>query len=118
VAISRARRPRHITICGILPYESGVFLSPVNTLARAGVFRGLILLALLVGTGAGGQEASNQAVPHSRHAFGHKLKVEGVGDFAEVTPTLYRGAQPTPAGFEALAKMGIDIGGRCARDET
>jgi tyrosine-protein phosphatase SIW14 len=30
-------------------------------------------------------------------------------DFAEVTPTLYRGAQPRKHGFETLAKMGIQI---------
>jgi len=32
-----------------------------------------------------------------------------IPDFAEVTPTLYRGAQPRKHGFEALAKMGVHI---------
>jgi rhodanese/phosphatase family protein len=32
-----------------------------------------------------------------------------IPEFAEVTPTLYRGAQPRKHGFEALAKMGIQI---------
>jgi len=32
-----------------------------------------------------------------------------VPDFAEITPTLYRGGQPRKHGFEALAKMGIQI---------
>src|ERR1700674_4007274 len=32
-----------------------------------------------------------------------------IPDFAEVTPTLYRGAQPRKHGFEALAKLGIQI---------
>jgi tyrosine-protein phosphatase SIW14 len=32
-----------------------------------------------------------------------------IPDFAEVTPWLYRGAQPRKHGFEALAKMGIQI---------
>jgi tyrosine-protein phosphatase SIW14 len=32
-----------------------------------------------------------------------------IPDFAEVTPTLYRGAQPRQHGFETLAKMGIQI---------
>jgi protein tyrosine/serine phosphatase len=32
-----------------------------------------------------------------------------IPDFVEVTPTLYRGAQPRKHGFEALAKMGIEI---------
>ena len=32
-----------------------------------------------------------------------------ISDFVEVTPTLYRGAQPRKHGFEALAKMGVQI---------
>jgi hypothetical protein len=32
-----------------------------------------------------------------------------IPDFGEVTPTLYRGAQPKEHGFEALAKMGFQI---------
>ena len=32
-----------------------------------------------------------------------------VPDFAEITPTLYRGGQPRKHGFETLAKMGIQI---------
>lgn len=34
---------------------------------------------------------------------------ELIPDFAEVSPTLYRGAQPRKHGFEALAKMGVQI---------
>jgi hypothetical protein len=32
-----------------------------------------------------------------------------IPDFAEVTPTLYRGAQPKQRGFEALVRMGVQI---------
>jgi len=32
-----------------------------------------------------------------------------IPDFAEITPTLYRGAQPRKHGLEALAKMGVQI---------
>jgi protein tyrosine/serine phosphatase len=32
-----------------------------------------------------------------------------IPDFAEVSPTLYRGAQPRKHGFEALARMGVQI---------
>ena len=32
-----------------------------------------------------------------------------MGNFAEVTPTLYRGGQPSRVGYEALARMGINI---------
>lgn len=54
------------------------------------------------------------------HAFGTKRTCEGVRDFGQVTPTLYRGGQPTRQGLEQLAKMGINIvvdTGRSRRDE-
>src|ERR1700716_1976631 len=48
---------------------------------------------------------------HTRkgHAMARMTLLKGVGDFAEVTPTLYRGSQPTHAGFKQLAKIGIKI---------
>src|SRR6266851_7483612 len=42
-------------------------------------------------------------------AMAQKTLLKVVGDFAEVTPTLYRGSQPTHEGFKELAKMGIKI---------
>lgn len=45
----------------------------------------------------------------------------GVPNFAEVSPTLFRGAQPTAAGFARLHQMGIktiiDLRGRSHRDD-
>ena len=48
---------------------------------------------------------------HTRkgHAMARKTLLKGVGHFAEVTPTLYRGSQPAHEGFKELAKMGIKI---------
>ncbi len=43
------------------------------------------------------------------HVSGKKLMLPGVKNFGEVTPFLYRGAQPSPEGFKALAAMGVDI---------
>jgi protein tyrosine phosphatase (PTP) superfamily phosphohydrolase (DUF442 family) len=43
------------------------------------------------------------------HAFAEHINVPGVSNFGEVTPTLFRGAQPTERGFENLSKMGIAI---------
>lgn len=43
------------------------------------------------------------------HAFAQKLSLDGVLVFAQVTPTLYRGAQPTEEGFRNLAEMGVKI---------
>jgi tyrosine-protein phosphatase SIW14 len=54
------------------------------------------------------------------HAPGRKLREKGIPNFGEVTPTLYRGGQPSPEGFEKLAQMGVNIvvdTGRSKRDE-
>jgi tyrosine-protein phosphatase SIW14 len=52
--------------------------------------------------------------------MGRHLKADGVRDFGQVTPTLYRGGQPSAEGFETLAHMGIAIiidTGRSTRDQ-
>lgn len=46
------------------------------------------------------------AAPHSIPS--HR-KADGVPNFAEVTPHLYRGGQPNIKGLENLKKMGVDI---------
>lgn len=50
-----------------------------------------------------------------------KLKLKGVKDFGEVTPTLYRGAHASREGLRNLREMGIqivvDLRGRKRRDE-
>ena len=38
-----------------------------------------------------------------------KLSLEGVDNFGRVNAQLYRGAQPDPAGFGALKKLGVGI---------
>jgi tyrosine-protein phosphatase SIW14 len=55
------------------------------------------------------QQSSAPSQPSTTHAIGRKLKVSGLPNLGEVTPTLYRGAQPTGKGFENLAKMGVNI---------
>jgi tyrosine-protein phosphatase SIW14 len=54
------------------------------------------------------QPQAKGAVPPSPLISGRR-KVTGIGNFGEVTPKLFRGAQPTRQGFQTLAKMGIDI---------
>lgn len=54
-------------------------------------------------------------------AVGQHLKVSGLPNFGEVTPTLYRGGQPSAEGFAALASMGVKIvvdATRSTRDEA
>src|SRR5947209_6499530 len=43
------------------------------------------------------------------HVAAKKLKCVGVKNFGEVTPFLFRGAQPSHDGFKALAAMGVDV---------
>jgi rhodanese/phosphatase family protein len=45
----------------------------------------------------------------AQRKFARKLTVKGVPNLGEVTPTLYRGSQPTREGFERLAKMHIAV---------
>jgi tyrosine-protein phosphatase SIW14 len=52
---------------------------------------------------------------------GKHLEAPGLRDFGQVTPTLYRGGQPSAEGFRTLARMGIKIivdTGRSKRDEA
>jgi len=37
------------------------------------------------------------------------MKAKGIPNFGEVTPNLYRGAQPSNEGLEALKKLGINV---------
>jgi tyrosine-protein phosphatase SIW14 len=63
-------------------------------------------------TGSGTPAQQAQSVPASQpdHAIARKLTVNGVKNFGEVTPFLYRGAQPSHEGFEELAKkMGVQV---------
>jgi protein tyrosine/serine phosphatase len=42
-------------------------------------------------------------------SLGRSLTIAGIPNAGEVTPTLYRGGQPTAQGFKALANLGINI---------
>ena len=65
----------------------------------------IVICIVLVGIGA-----SPQATIPGRpeHKMARRLTAQGVANLAEVTPHLYRGAQPERGGLESLKKMGID----------
>jgi len=69
----------------------------------------LLLLAITMCRGEEPQQKDGSPASRSAHPIGQKRKIKGVSNFGEVTPTLFRGSQPSRDGFAALAKMGVDI---------
>lgn len=85
----------------------------------------LLVIPLFIATSASSQTDHAEGPPlksfAAQHTMGQHLKAKGIPNFGQVTPTLYRGGQPSAEGFEKLAHMGIDIvvdTGRSKRDET
>ena len=85
----------------------------------------LLVIPLFIATSASSQTDHAEGSPlksfAAQHTMGQHLKAKGIPNFGQVTPTLYRGGQPSAEGFEKLAHMGIDIvvdTGRSKRDET
>jgi tyrosine-protein phosphatase SIW14 len=72
-----------------------------------------LLLAVAMCSGEERPQQPGSSASHLRlhrvRQYGQKRRVTGIGNFGEVTPRLFRGAQPNKRGYEALAKMGIDI---------
>lgn len=54
-------------------------------------------------------ESGTQDAAGPAHAPAKRISLNGVANAGEVTPLLFRGAQPTPEGFRELAKSGIAI---------
>jgi len=69
----------------------------------------IVSLALTMCVATEATRANSGTKSQSPHSPAPRITLIGVGNFGEVTPTLYRGGQPKPAGFEGLAKMGINI---------
>src|SRR5258708_40139489 len=68
-----------------------------------------LLLAFTMCVRAVPLQMGKDTPPTVERSVGRHLLLEGVPNFGEVTPTLYRGGQPTREGFDRLAKMGINI---------
>jgi tyrosine-protein phosphatase SIW14 len=85
--------------------------SSVLSMARLQALAVPVLLVITMRAGEGPQYEGDSFAshPHSARPLGHTRKIRGIGNFGEVTPTLFRGGQPNHEGFRALAKLGIDI---------
>jgi tyrosine-protein phosphatase SIW14 len=80
----------------------------------------LLLSVLAFGAAMGAESPQASEPAAARHSTGKHLAADGLPNFGEVTPRLYRGGQPTPAGFDKLARMGVTVivdFGRSSRDE-
>jgi len=74
--------------------------------------RGLIVFVILASVLCGNAEppqTNPKTAAASEHTPGKRQTLLGVGNFGQVSPTLYRGGQPSPQGLEGLAKMGVNI---------
>ncbi len=68
----------------------------------------LALLAATLSTTADAYPEANSSSPAHPSSLDKSFR-KNLPDFGEVTTTLYRGGQPSKAGFRTLAKMGINI---------
>lgn len=86
----------------------------MRSLARAASFATLLFI-FPAGSGFAQQtppvtlQTSHSQTNSDHGAAAHRIPLKGVAGFAEVSPTLYRGGQPTKQGLESLAKLGINI---------
>ena len=76
---------------------------PVIFIAIIFLFLGTLAVALISGVRSG---ASTMATPRPAH-WATPLQRKGLPNLHQVTPTLYRGAQPTAVGMRQLKAMGI-----------
>jgi Tyrosine phosphatase family len=74
------------------------------------VFLAAVILscAASVGNGARLPRASAEGQSPAT-VMAQKIAVDGIPNFGEVTPTLYRGAQPSDSGLRKLKEMNFDI---------
>jgi protein tyrosine phosphatase (PTP) superfamily phosphohydrolase (DUF442 family) len=69
----------------------------------------IVLFGVVLSGGAAPRPEADKDVQHPEHSMGRHLPDKGIRNFGEVTPTLYRGGQPSRAGLQTLADMGIAI---------
>ncbi len=68
-----------------------------------------LLVSLTLWAGKAGPQTKRETQSSKARAIGRRLQQEGVRNFGEVTPHLYRGGLVNNAGLEAIAKLGVKI---------
>ena len=81
----------------------------------------VLLFASVLRLSAAPHQAEPPTLAPVDHAMGTRLHAKGIPNFAEVTPNLFRGAQPSAVGLEALKNLGVnlivDLRGSPSKDE-
>lgn len=80
-----------------------------NQAALAGIIALATILSAATRAQAPASRRDASTAPSTAGVYATRIEIAGVPGFAEVTPNLYRGHQPTEDGFANLAKMGIQI---------
>jgi hypothetical protein len=76
----------------------------------AKVFVSVRAFALFFATAASvGARLQAQDIHPSQHAPGTKPSGTGITNFGQVTPNLFRGAQPSAEGLQTLKRMGVEV---------
>ena len=79
----------------------------------------VVIVPLVLAAGSCGH--APPAKPATTQPLASPRDLPGLPNFAQVSPVLYRGAQPTPEGFDRLKKIGVktvvDLRGKSHRDE-
>lgn len=90
----------------------------IGGMNRAGL---LVISVFSLAMAVGGCAHAPPARPATTQPLASPRDLPGLPNFAQVSPVLYRGAQPTPEGFDRLKQMGIrtivDLRGKSHRDE-
>ena len=68
----------------------------------------LIFLVLTTAAIGGHPQIDNKGAS-SQHTRGKRLTTKSIPNFGQVTPNLYRGAQPTAEGFLELKNLGVNL---------
>jgi hypothetical protein len=82
-------------------------------IAQAGAVALLLSFALYLT--AAPHQAGNSTSSLPKHSIATRQKAKGISNFAQVSPNLYRGAQPSITGIESLQEDGRQHRDRYAR---
>lgn len=69
----------------------------------------ILLVIFGIALAAAQETSSKKSASQAKHSMARLVEMPDLHNLAEVTPNLYRGAQPSPEGLQKLTNMGINI---------